>query len=68
MNKINEEIKKDAISRHVQGEIDMFVYSYDILSSGFDKIRGNKRRMIHECFLLHARNLMDFLRSLFIKI
>lgn len=56
-----EPIKKDAIRRHVQGEVDMFIYCYGKLSSGFDKVRGYERRMIHECFLLHARNLMDFL-------
>lgn len=61
MLEIQEYIKEDIIKRHVQGEMDMFKLCYMKLMAGLKDIGGNERRMVHECFLLHARNLMDFL-------
>lgn len=61
MHKITEEIKKDAINRHVKWEINMFLHCYNKLNSGLKSKGGNERRVFLECFLLHSRNLMDFL-------
>ena len=46
---------------HINGEIGMFIWCYERIRHKIDKLDGHEKRMVHECFLLHARNLADFL-------
>lgn len=52
--------QKTEIIRHINGEIDMFSWCFKELINGNFLDRYDKR-MKHECFLLHARNLANFL-------
>jgi len=59
-NSILKPNNKEIIS-HINGEIDMFIWCYERIRHKIDKLDGHEKRMVHECFLLHARNLTDFL-------
>lgn len=53
------------IKPHIDGEVNIFNECYqkikDITGKAEDKDKRDKHRMELECFLLHARNLLDFL-------
>ena len=66
MQKTVGEVEKEKIISHINGEIDMFFWSYyKKLKDHIDEVQkinnDCERRATHECFLLHARNLSDFL-------
>lgn len=62
---LSDDYKNAMISPHIQGEVNMFIWCYAKLRDHLEKIKeikcGYEKRAIHECFLLHARNLIEFL-------
>lgn len=51
------EEQRKGILKDIQGEIDIFIECYEKL------IMFGETREIHDCFLLHARGLYDFLNT-----
>lgn len=50
--------------KHLNGEVQMFLWTYKSLKDDFYKKRcGHERRALHESFLIHVRNLAHFLWS-----
>lgn len=53
---------REFFHHHIQGEFDMFKWAYSrLVNEGEAYSSGYERRAVHECFLLHVRNLADFL-------
>ncbi len=65
LKNISTEKEKNDIKSHIDGEIKIFKECYqkikDITEKIEDKDKRDKHRMELECFLLHSRNLLDFL-------
>lgn len=62
-NKLDPRSQRELIGVHVQGELDAFLWSYNrIMKANY--CCEHEQRAIEECFLLHARNLHDFLWGL----
>ena len=54
---MTEEEKKEMIKKHIQLELDIFLTCYR-------KLRDEgETRLVFECFLLHARNLLSFFNT-----